>query len=153
MLYTTHDFVSSKTWHLEFYFKNAKNTSSSMIYITYQSRYDLFSTYINSSHMLSVFMVSFVKLLWPMLRFFSYTHDQDSRTHSIKKNKTLGYKTKDAMPKKHEPIKDAIPKWYEPKKWKKNNECSDTRLREKKWVHVHRQKERIAHALKDCKKR
>ena len=102
-----------------------------MIYITYQSQYDLFSTYTNSSHMLFVFMVSFVKLLWPILRFFSYTHDQDSRTHSIKKNKTLGYKTKDAMPKKHEPIKDAIPKWYKPKKWEKNNECSDTRLREK----------------------
>ena len=34
----------------------------------------------NLSHMLLVWALSFVKLLWPLLRFSSCTHDQDTRT-------------------------------------------------------------------------
>ena len=34
--------------------------------------------------MLIIFTLSFVKLLWPLLRFLSCTHDQDSRTPTIK---------------------------------------------------------------------
>ena len=38
----------------------------------------------NPSHMLLIFTLSFVKLLWPLLRFSSCTHDQDSRTPTNK---------------------------------------------------------------------
>ena len=35
------------------------------------------------THMLLVFALSFVKLLWPLREFFSCFHDQDSRAHHI----------------------------------------------------------------------
>ena len=38
----------------------------------------------NLSHMLLIFTLSFVKLLWPLLRFSPCTHDQDSRTPTNK---------------------------------------------------------------------
>jgi len=58
------------------------------------------------------------------------------------------------MPKKHEPIKDAIPKWYEPKKMREKTMSAPTLAWEKKnGCTCTCQKERIAHALKDCKKR
>jgi hypothetical protein len=59
------------------------------------------------------------------------------------------------MPKKHEPIKDAIPKRYEPKEKNERKTMSASSLaREKKnGCTCTRQKERIAHALKDFKMR
>ena len=38
----------------------------------------------NLSHMLLIFTLSIVKLVWPLLRFSSCTHDQDSRTPTNK---------------------------------------------------------------------
>ena len=38
----------------------------------------------NLSHMLLVITLRFVKLLWPLLRFSSCTHDQDTRTPTNK---------------------------------------------------------------------
>ena len=35
------------------------------------------------THMLLIFELSFVKLLWPLREFFSCFHDQDSRAHHI----------------------------------------------------------------------
>lgn len=74
----------------------------------------------------------------------------------------MGYKIKDAMPKKHEPkIKDAMPKKYEPpkdaipsgmsQKKREHNECLDTRLkkkeRKKMGARAPDKKVRIAHTL------
>ena len=66
-----------------FHFKNAKIKSSSMITNTYQGHMTWFKIqYL--SHMLLVWALSFVKLLWPMLRFSSCTHDQDTHTPTNK---------------------------------------------------------------------
>jgi hypothetical protein len=67
----------------DFYFKNAKIRSSSMITNTYQGHMAWYSNS-NLSHMLLVWALSFVKLLWPMLRFSSCTHDHDTRTPTNK---------------------------------------------------------------------
>ena len=66
-----------------FHFKNAKIKSSSMITNTYQGHMTWFKIqYL--SHMLLVWALSFVKLLWPLLRLSSCTHDQDTRTPTNK---------------------------------------------------------------------
>ena len=78
------DFVLRGTWHPEILFlKMLKFKSSSMIMNTYQGHMTWYSNS-NLSHMLLVWALSFVKLLWPLLRFSSCTHDQDSRTHTNK---------------------------------------------------------------------
>jgi hypothetical protein len=81
-----------------------------------------------------------------MLRFFSYTHDQDSRTlYKIKTlcqnfssrsdQKEFGLYTKDAMPKKHEPNKRCHSKRVCAKKIRENNGYLDTHQKERqKWV-------------------
>ena len=67
----------------------------------------------------------------------------------------MGYKTKDAMPKKHEPIKDAIPKGMSQRKNESKTMGVSTLAREKKngCTCTCQKKVRIAHALKDFKKR
>ena len=71
----------------DFTFKNTKIQSSSMIMNTYQGHMTWYSNS-SLSHMLLVWSLSFVKLLWPLLRFSSCTHDQDTRT-PINKLQTL----------------------------------------------------------------
>ena len=60
-----------------------KYKSSSMIMNTYQGHMTWYSNS-NLSHMLLVWSLSFVKLLWPLLRFSSCTHDQDTCTPTNK---------------------------------------------------------------------
>ena len=50
---------------------------------TYQGHMTWYSKS-NLSHILVVWSLSFVKLLWPLLRFLSCTHDQDTRTPTNK---------------------------------------------------------------------
>ena len=67
----------------DFIFKNAKIKSSSMIMNTHQGHMTWYSNS-NLSHMLLVWALSYVKLLWPVLRFSSCAHDQDTRTPTNK---------------------------------------------------------------------
>ena len=50
---------------------------------TYQGHMTWYSN-LNLSHMLLVWSLSFVELLWPLLRFSSCIHDQDTRTPTNK---------------------------------------------------------------------
>jgi len=75
-----YDFVLRETWHPAILLsKMLKIKSSSMIMNTYQGHMTWFKIQ-NLSHMLLVWTLSFIKLLWPSLRFSSCTHDQDTRT-------------------------------------------------------------------------
>jgi hypothetical protein len=75
-----YDFVLRATWYPEIFFlKNAKIKSLSMIMNTHQGHMTWYSNS-NLSHMLLVWALNFVKLLWPVLRFSSCTHDQDTHT-------------------------------------------------------------------------
>jgi hypothetical protein len=111
------------TYHLEISISKLQIKSFSMIKIPTKAIWHIHIQ--NLSHMLLVFKVSFVKLLWPMLRFFSYTHDQDSRT--LYKIKTLSklflQKWSERVwaicQRSMSQIKDAIPKGYVPKKREK----------------------------------
>ena len=79
-----YDFVLRETWHPEISFsKKLKFKSSSMVMNTYQGHMTWYSN-LNLSHMLLVWSLSFVKLLWPLLRFSSCIHDQDTRTPTNK---------------------------------------------------------------------
>jgi len=76
-----YDFVLRETWHPEFYFQNAKKNEKFLNdSISYQGHMTHIQIQKNLCHMLLVFTLSFVILLWPLLRFLSCTHDQDSRT-------------------------------------------------------------------------
>ena len=78
-----YDFVLRETWHSKILLsKMLKFKSSSMIMNTYQGHMTWYSNS-NLSHMLLVWSLSFVKLLWPLLRFSSCTHDQDTHTPTI----------------------------------------------------------------------
>ena len=67
----------------DFIFKNAKIQSSTMIMNTYQGHMTRYPNS-NLSHILLVWALSFFKLLWPLLRFSSCTHDPDSCTPTNK---------------------------------------------------------------------
>ena len=71
-------FCSKRNWTSgDFILKNAKIQSSQWSWIpTKETWHDIQNS--NPSHMLLVWALSFVKLLWPLLRFSSCTHDQDS---------------------------------------------------------------------------
>ena len=79
-----YDFVLRETWNPEiFTFKNAKIQKFHNDYEYLPRPYDMI--YIqNLSHRLLVITLSFVKLLWPLLRFSSCTHDQYTRTPTNK---------------------------------------------------------------------
>ena len=79
-----YDFILTETWWPEFSFKNAKFKKFHNDYELLPWPYDIIPIQ-NPSHMLLIFTLSFVKLLWSLLRFSSCTHDQDSRTPIIKK--------------------------------------------------------------------
>ena len=78
-----YDFVLRETWHPKILLsKMLKSKVSQWLWIpTKAIWHDLHS---NLSHMLLVITLSFVKLLWPLLRFSSCTHDQDTRTSTNK---------------------------------------------------------------------
>ena len=79
-----YDFVLRETWHPEISFsKMLKFKSFSMVMNTYQGHMTWYPNS-NLSHMLLVITLSFVKLVWPLLRFSSCTHDQDTRTPTNK---------------------------------------------------------------------
>ena len=79
-----YDFVLRETWHPKILFsKMLKFKSSSMIMNTYEGHVTWYSNS-NLCHMLLVWALSFVKLLLPLLRFSSCTHDQDTRTPTNK---------------------------------------------------------------------
>ena len=79
-----YDFVQRETWHLEFYFqKNAKMKSSSMIAFPTKAiwHYTKYKTLVICC-LVSHWALS--NYLWPLLRFSSCTHDQDSHTPTNK---------------------------------------------------------------------
>ena len=78
-----YDFVLRETWHPEFSFKKMlKSKVPQWSWIPTMAI--CLDSNTNLSHMLLIFTLSFVKLLWPLLRFSSCTHDQDLRTPTNK---------------------------------------------------------------------
>ena len=81
-----YDFVLRETWHPEILLsKMLKSKLLQWLWIPTNAIWHDIQIQ-NLSHMLLVWSLSFVKLLWPLLRFSSCTHDQDTR---IPTNKLL----------------------------------------------------------------
>ena len=78
-----YDFVLRETRHPEFsIFKMLKFKVPQWLWIPTKAIWHNSNS--NPSHMLLVWALSFVKLLWPLLRFLSCAHDQDTRTPTNK---------------------------------------------------------------------
>ena len=69
-------YVTPEIWSVSFQKNNKNKINFSVIWNSYLEPYEL-QVWKAFPHMQLVFSLSFVKLLWPFVRFISYSHDQD----------------------------------------------------------------------------